>query len=136
MVNGSKISLIPSLSVDNRLVTNFLAKVNLFNDFFSKQCSLIVNNSSLPTNVTFETENKLPTFDLSTGDIIKFIKTLDPNKAHSHDGISIYMINLYAFSISKLLHFLLKNCLKKEYLPNEWKKANIALTFKKGEAIY
>ena len=136
MVNGSKISLIPSLSVDNRLVTNFLAKVNLFNDFFSKQCSLIVNNSSLPTNVTFETENKLPTFDLSTGDIIKFIKTLGPNKAHSHDGISIYMINLYAFSISKLLHFLLKNCLKKEYLPNEWKKANIALTFKKGEAIY
>ena len=136
MVNGSKISLIPSLSVDNRLVTNFLAKVNLFNDFFSKQCSLIVNNSSLPTNVTFETENKLPTFDLSTGDIIKFIKTLDPNKAHSHDGISIYMINLYAFSISKLLHILLKNCLKKEYLPNEWKKANIALTFKNGEAVY
>ena len=136
MVSGSKISLIPSLSVDNRLVTNFLAKVNLFNDFFSKQCSLIVNNSSLPTNVTFETENKLPTFDLSTGDIIKFIKTLDPNKAHSHDGISIYMINLYAFSISKLLHILLKNCLKKEYLLNEWKKGNIALTFKKGEAIY
>ena len=136
MVSGSKISLIPSLSVDNRLVTNFLAKVNLFNDFFSKQCSLIVNNSSLPTNVTFETENKLPTFDLSTGDIIKFIKTLDPNKAHSHDGISIYMINLYAFSISKLLHILLKNCLKKEYLPNEWKKANIALTFKNGEAVY
>ena len=136
MVNGSKISLIQSLSVDNRLVTNFLAKVILFNDFFSKQCSLIVNNSSLPTNVTFEAENKLPTFDLSTGDIIKFIKTLDPNKAHSHDGISIYMINLYAFSISKLLHILLKNCLKKEYLPNEWKKANIALTFKKGEAIY
>ena len=47
--------------------------------FFSKQCSTIVSNSSLPTNITFETENRLSTFDFSTGDFIKFIK--DTQKA-------------------------------------------------------
>ena len=60
---------------------DFLAKANLFNDFFSKQYSTIVNTSSLPTNLIFETENRLSTFDFSTGNIIKFNKTLDPIKA-------------------------------------------------------
>ena len=32
--NDSKIPVIPPLSVGNRLVTNYLAKVNLFNDVF------------------------------------------------------------------------------------------------------
>ena len=123
-VDGSKIHLIPPLSVGNRLVTDFIAKENLFNDFFSKQCSTIVHNSALPTNLTFETENRLSTSDFSTGDTIKFIKALDPNKVHEHDGISIRVIKLCAFSISKVLHILLKNCFEHEFFPNEWKKAN------------
>ena len=46
---------------------------------------------------------------LSTlGDIIKFIKALDPNKAHGHDGISIPTIKVCAFSIPEPLHILLK----------------------------
>ena len=64
--------------VGNRFATDFLTKANLFNDFFSKQCSTIVNNSSLPTNLTFETEIRLSSFDFSTGDIIIIIEALDP----------------------------------------------------------
>ena len=59
LVNRSNISLIPLLLVGNRFVTVFLAKTNLFNDFFSKQISKIFNKSSLPKNLTFETENRL-----------------------------------------------------------------------------
>ena len=59
LVNRSNISLIPLLSVGNRFVTVFLAKTNLFNDFFSKQISTIFNKTSLPKNLTFETENRL-----------------------------------------------------------------------------
>ena len=33
-VNGSKIPLIPALLVNNKFVTDFLEKANLFNDFF------------------------------------------------------------------------------------------------------
>ena len=130
-VNGSKIPLIPLLSVGNRLVIEFLAKANLFNDFFSKQCSPIVNNSSLPANLTFENENILSTFDFSTRDIVKFIKVLDPNKAPGHDVMSIRMIKLCATSISKPLHILFRNCLENESFPNEWKKASIVPAYKK-----
>ena len=109
------------------------AKANLFIDFFSKQCSTIVNNSSLPTNLTFETENRLFTFDFGTGDIINISKALVPNKAHRYDRISIRMIKLCALSISKPLHILFKNCLENECFPNKWKKASIAPAYKKGD---
>ena len=33
-VNGKKIPLIPPILVNDQLVTNFLEKANLFNDFF------------------------------------------------------------------------------------------------------
>ena len=120
--------------VDNRLVTDFLAKANLFNDFFSKQCSTIVNNNSLPTNLTFETENRLSTFGFSTGDIIMIIKALDPNKAHGHNGTSIRMIKLCAISISKPSHILFKNCLENNVSPmNEKREILFLLTRKEGD---
>ena len=34
--NGSKIPLIPPLLVGNQLVSDFMVKANLFNDYFSK----------------------------------------------------------------------------------------------------
>ena len=125
---SSEIPLTPLLSV-----TNFLAKANLFNDFFSKQCSAIGNNSSLTTNLIFETKNRLSTFDFSTGDIIKFIKALNPNKAHGHNEISIRMIKLCASSISKPLQILFKNCLENERFPDEWKKTIIVPAYKIGD---
>ena len=39
-VNGTKILLTPPLLVGNQLVSDFLVKANLFNDYFSKQCLL------------------------------------------------------------------------------------------------
>ena len=131
--NGSKIPLIPPLSVGNRLATDVLAKANLFNDLFSKHCSTIVNSSSLPTALTVETENRLSTTDFSTGDTIKFIKALDPNMAHGRDRISIRIIKLCSFLISKPLHIIFRNCFENECFPNEWKKANIVPAYKKGD---
>ena len=74
----------------------------MFNYFFSKQCSTIVNNSSIPTNLPFETESKLSTFDFSTDDII------DPKKAHGRDGISVCTIKVCAFQYQNFYIFFLK----------------------------
>ena len=101
-VNGSRSSLIKPLSVGNRYVADFLAKADLFNDFFSKQCCTIVNNSSLPTNLPFETESKLSTFDFSTDDII------DPKKSHGRDAISVCTIKVCAFQYQNFYIFFLK----------------------------
>ena len=83
-VNGTKIPLIPPLLVGNQLVTDFLVKANLFNDYFSQQCTTVDNDSSIPPNITFATEQKLSTLEFCTDDIVKIIKSLDPNKTHGH----------------------------------------------------
>ena len=93
-VNGKKIPLIPPILVKDQLVTNFLEKANLFNEFF---------------------------------------RSLDPNKAHGHDGIFIRMLKLCTSSISKPSFLLFKHSLENECFPNEWKKANIVPIHKKGD---
>ena len=109
-VNGTKIPLIPPLLVGNQLVSDFLVKANLFNDYFSKQCTTI-NNSAIPANTSFVTEERLSTFQICSGDIVEIIRSLDPNKSHGHDEISIRMIKICASSISKPLAILIRNSL-------------------------
>ena len=113
-VNGTKIPQIPPLLVGDQLVSVFLEKANLFNDYFSKQCTMIDNNSTIPANTCFVTEERLSTFEIYSGDFVKIIRLLDPNKAHGHDEISILMIKLCTSSISKPLEILFRNCLESE----------------------
>ena len=117
-VNGSNIHLIPPLLVNNKFVTDFLAKANLFNDFFRKQCRPITNESSFPNNQTIETISRLADINIDTNTIIKFIRSLDPNKAHGCEGISIRMLKLCATEISKPLHILFNISVINEYFPN------------------
>ena len=91
-VNGKKIPLIPPILVKDQLVTNFLEKANLFNEFFIQKCSTIENDSALPNDLVFETTERISSFDISKDEITKIIGSLDPNKAHGHDGISIRML--------------------------------------------
>ena len=45
-LNDTKIPLIPPLLVSNQLVSDFLEKANLFNDYLSKQRTAINNSAS------------------------------------------------------------------------------------------
>ena len=83
-VNGTNISLIPLLLAGNQLVPNFLVKANLFNDYFSKQCMIIDNNRSITAKITFKNKERLSTFEICSDDIIKLVRSLDPNKARGH----------------------------------------------------
>ena len=75
-VNGTEILLTPPLLVGNQFVSDFLVKANLFNDYFSKQCTTIDNNSSTPANISFETEESFPTFEICSGDIVRSFKVI------------------------------------------------------------
>ena len=85
-LNGSKIPLIPPLLVNNEFLTNFLVKASLFNDIFREQHRLFTNDSSQIT----ETVTRLSDFNVDTDTIIKLIRSLDPNKTHGRDGVSIH----------------------------------------------
>ena len=103
---------------------------NLFNDYFSQQCTAI-GDSSIPTNITFENEERLPTFWIFSDDIVKIIGSLEPNKAYVHDEIAIFMIKRCVSSISKQLEILFRNCSENECFPKEWKKSIIVPVHKK-----
>ena len=48
-------------------------KVELFNAFLAKQCSLIDNNSNFPNQLIYSTEKTLNTMRFSEDDIAKII---------------------------------------------------------------
>ena len=135
--NRKKVPCVPPIyhnnNNNNRYVTDFKEKCQLFNSYFSEQCTLLKNISTLPNTCSKHTNNILDTIIFSKEDIYKIIKNLDPNKAHGHDMISIRMIKLCGISICKPLEIIFQNCLRSGKFPSEWKKANVVPTFKKGD---
>ena len=95
-------SALHSLLVGNQLVTDFLVKANLFNNYFSQQYTTVAKGSSIPPNKAFPTEQKLSAFEFCTDHIIQMIKSLDPNKAHGHDEISIRIKNYVLLQLQNL----------------------------------
>ena len=133
LVNGKKTPLIPPLLVNGTLVTDFLQKANLFNSFFSEQCTTIPTNSKIPNNPTFISNKRLDKLVFNIDDIVKIIQNLNPCKAHGHDGISIKMVQLSCVSIAKPLFLIFKNCFNASTFPAEWKKSNVIPIHKKGD---
>ena len=132
-LNNKKIPIIPPLFNENHFITDFKEKAQLFHFFFSKQCSLIPNNSSLPADVNYIIEKRLSTVTISAKDIGKIIQNLDSNKAHGHDNLSIRMLKICRDSICVPLEMIFKQALLTGVFPSEWKKGNIVPIHKKGD---
>ena len=130
--NSRKIPTIPPLSINGKIITNFEEKANLFNKYLLFQCKPVAYDSKLPENQTYITETKPSFFDIEDEDIYKIIKTLDINKAHGYDEVSIRMLQLCNKSIVKPLSIIFKNCRLRKVFPNLWKKANVVPIHKKG----
>ena len=118
---------------ENRFITDFKEKVELFYSFFAKQCSLIRNDSELPTSLIFYTNKRLSTVSFSHEDVGKIIQNLSPNKAHGHDNISIRMLKICGSTIYGPLEIIFKEALSTGLFPSEWKKGNIVPIHKKGD---
>ena len=131
--NGRKIPLIPPLLINDQLISDFKVKANHFNAFFSMQCTPLVNGSQIPDAVSFETNERLSSIDFSDDDIIKIIRSLDENKAHGHDDISIRLIKICDSTLVKALSIIFQNCINDTTYPNIWKKSNVIPIHKKGD---
>ena len=75
-LTNKKIPCIPPLIHNNKFVTDFKEKSELFNSFFAKQCSLIENASTLPYEVLLRTDKSLNNIIFSEEDILKVIRRL------------------------------------------------------------
>ena len=118
-LNNTKIPLISPLYYENRFIRGFKEKAELFNCFFSKQCSLFANHSKLPTSRSFRTDKRLSSVTFSADDIEKVIQGLDHNKAHGHDNISICMLRICSDTICKPLEMIYSQTLTSGSFPSE-----------------
>ena len=66
----------------------------------------IVNDSILPSKVMYRTENRLSAISFKDEDVMKIIKSLDINKAHGHDNISIRLLQNCGAEVVKPLSFI------------------------------
>ena len=128
-LNNRKIPVIPPLFHNNKFVTDFKEKTELFR----KAMLLDQNESKLPPRLHFLTEKRLSMVKFVNNDKVKIIQNLNPNKAHRHDKISIRMLNLCGDSLRRPLELIFKDCLANGIFPSDWKKGNIVPVHKKND---
>ena len=117
-----------------KLVTDFSKKTNIFNNFFASIYTPIDNTSCLPS-FSYRTGSRIKSFQVTENDILAIIKTLDPNKAHGCDNISIKMIKICSQSLILPLKIIFEHSLKKGKFPKIWKKANVVPVHKKEDKM-
>ena len=69
LLNNKKIPCIPPLLQNNKYVTDFKKKAELFNLFFVKQCSKIDNSNELPLNFLKKTDKSISVISFFCDDI-------------------------------------------------------------------
>ena len=129
-LNKIKIPTIPPLLVNGMFVTDFRKKASIFNIFFAEQCNIFNNGSVLP-EINYKTHKRLLNITISTENLTRMIKDLNPNKAHGHDNISIKMIQICGDSIIPPLKIIFESAIKSGHFPDSWKKGNIIPVHKK-----
>ena len=76
---------------------------------------------------------RLTSIKFDNNDILKIIRSLNVNKAHGHDGISVRMIKMCDESLVQPLSLIFRGCIDTGVYPDTWKKSNIVPVHKKGD---
>ena len=94
LYNGKKIPLIPPILVNNKFISNLKEKANEFNDFFTSQCTPISNDSALPNSSNSVSNVSLSSIQFKHQDNLKITHSINYNKAHSYDDISVRLLKI------------------------------------------
>ena len=132
VMNKCRAPRIPPILSNNIFILDCKEKAKLFNDFFSKQCKLISNSSTLP-NFHYHTGKRLDSINIQNNEILSLIRNINPNKASGPDGISGHMLRLSDDSIVLPLKIIFENILKSWIYPVLWKLANVTPIYKKND---
>ena len=79
------------------------------NNYF-KPCTSVSHNSTLPLVTSPVTNASLSFISVNDQDILNIIRSLNINKAHGYDDISIRLVKICDSSIVKPLSVIFKNC--------------------------
>lgn len=79
-MNNKKNSYIPALYYNNKFIADFKGKDELFNQFFTKQYTLVISTSKLLTDSSRKKKNSLSVIPFGKDDSAKIIKIRDLGK--------------------------------------------------------
>ena len=133
--NGEKEPVTPSLVVNNKFVTDFKNKANIFDVFFSKKCIPLANGRKLPENQVYSTISRTNSVPFSDNLVIKIIRNLNVNKVHGHDDIPIRTIKMCHESLVRPLSMIFQHSLNSYIYPSTWSKANVIPIHKKDDKL-
>ena len=119
-----KIPLIPQILWNGTFVTNICEKITLFNTFFADQCTPINNSSTLPP-FEYKVNSNIADVSFSEKEIVSIIRSLNSNKAHGWDGISIRIIKMCDELFAPPLKIIFDTALKSGINPDKWKRENV-----------
>ena len=111
LLYNKKLVTTPPLLVDDKMVSDFCKKANIFNNFFVFICTPIDNTSCLPS-FSYRTGSRIKSFQVTENDILAIIKKFALNKAHDCDNVSIQMINICSQSLILPLKTIFEHSLK------------------------
>ena len=117
-LNNKKIPGIPPIFHNGNVISDFKEKANLFNSFFASQCTPVSNFSVLP-DISFHKNSRLNLFSITEKDILPVIKSLDPNKSHGWDKISIKVIKMCGESLVLPLKMISESDLNDDVFPDD-----------------
>ena len=126
VTNAKTIPLIPHCLVNDQLITYFLIKENLCNEFLSQQCNTIDNEGTFLRSEDFKTTSRTWSFDSCNDGTTRNIWLMDMIE------ISFKCYSLVLFQYQNLFSLPSKHSLEKECFPKEWNNANTVLIHTKG----
>ena len=131
-LNKSKIPRIPPLFHLDKFIMNCKQKAEIFNDYFSSQCTPFQNESTLPPFKKF-TNNKIDSFTITDDEIKHLLKNINIGKATGPDNISANLLKMCGDTLVVPIKIIFLNILRTGIFPAQWKQANVTPVHKKKD---
>ena len=132
VLNKAKIPIILPLLENDLFITDFTEKAQLFNEYFMLQCTTIDTGSQIPQHVPVIT-TLIDELTIPEEEILDIIRSLNINKAHGWDEMSVKMIKLSDAALIVPLKTIFSYCLRHGSFPEIWKHAHVVPVHKKNE---
>jgi hypothetical protein len=131
---NKKIMGIPSIMVDNNIISTSQEKANEFSKFFVAQQTLQPQNLNYPLPpLLLLTDKTLGSIRTSPEEIQTILKSLDISKANGADGVSNRLLKECSSSIATPLSKLINKSFFLAKVPSSWKESNICPIHKKDD---
>ena len=122
---------VSALKENGALYSDPKSKANILNrqyeSVFTKEDK---TNVPIPDGVPYP---DMPDIEIKLPGIEKLLRQLNPNKAAGPDNIPAKILKTCSLELAPLLSTLFTKTLKEGKIPSDWKEANVAAIFKKGD---